>query len=812
MQGEQGYHDMSTPPHNKKNKNIEYQTMDKVNFDNSDDSDGKELLLPRESDTDPSFENPFTVEDYRSSFGFDSKIPSRERQDSKKTKIIAAVCVAVVVIVAAIGFATMDGPSKDAKPFAASDSDLPCDVEIFDISKYGVRIADPQAHYNHCVATVQCVDAHVDAIISTTSSSDLFLLRMTHVNLLDTMTSNINSLNGLLQLTSPLADMVTSTQDCNKLLQSQNQNLSQNVVYFESMQEFNTTEINAKENLTLVERYYGSTLYGFTEAQKSVLNASAQARIFEVETLLSGLQTNFSLNIARAVKNVTRFANDSMALTGLETDFVASHTDTASGTVTFTTDYPDYMPVMHGAANESLRLDLYRQFNSRAHPENEHILQAILTARLELAQLHNKTDYAEYLTENMMVKNPETIRNYLGTITNVINGSIANEFADIQTFMDQHPDNVSLDVRQPYNFGYASAEYKEDKFKVDQDEVAKYFTAESTTKGVFAVAANLFGLTMEKTTKLAVWDPSVVAYMVKNASGTVVGHAYLDLYPRANKFKHAAMFPIRRGARSQIAAAALVCNFPKDAPMGFQEVTTFFHEFGHLMHFVLGGTHQQWVPFSGMGAVSWDFVEAPSQMLEKWPMAMDVLDMFAKNDKGEVIPEATVNAIEEGNKFSRGIYTKQQIYYAMLSLELHEFNVSSQPHCSDAVNKSMCWQLSVDVAKIAAKYSPFKYDVSTHMYSSFGHLNGYGPLYYTYQWSLGIAQDMFYSKFCPRKMMNKFRAKQYTKAILQPGGKQETTDLLTAYLNRPWNETQYIRFLKKENKITCARHHTSGDH
>eukprot|EP00040_Diaphanoeca_grandis_P031616 m.189518 g.189518 ORF g.189518 m.189518 type:complete len:816 (-) comp32375_c0_seq1:385-2832(-) len=793
----------------------------KSNRKSNDDEMFLQLLPPSDGDED---ENPFTVEDYRSSFGFKSKTPSRVNGSAcTRTRVVMLGVMAVVLVAVVVGVVVSTagvsggGSAANAGEFDASAARLPCDDAVLDIQNYGANFANVASHARHCRATVSCINDHASALLNSTTTattppSHLFELRMTHYNTMDTMASNLASFNGLLQLTSPLPAMVAYAQTCDEQLMANEQLIARNTTLFDNLREFNTSELWAKANNSLIERYFAQELYSFTGALASVRNASTQNRIFALDTELSNLTSQFSLNIARDTKSVTRFANDTTALAGLETEFVVAHTNTSTGVVTFTTNYPDYIPVMHNAASERLRLEIYHAFNTRGiDGGNDALLHRIIAKRLEYAHLHNKTNYAELQTASMMTKNATTVRDYLLSINDVINGSVANELTQVQNYMDTitAATNTTLDVRMPYNFGYAAALYKEHKFKVDDDEVAKYFTTNSTREGIFIIAERLFGVTLVQAKELDVWHDSVVAYHVLNTTKHVIGHAYLDLYPRDNKYKHAAMFPMRRGVRDQLPAAALVCNFPFAEHMMFSEVTTFFHEFGHLMHFILGGQKQKWVVFSGMGNVQWDFVEAPSQMLEKWPMAMEVLSKFAKNSTGHVIPEALVTAIEAGNKMRRAIDTQQQIFYAFLSLELHEID---KPRCDHNMLNNSCFELNKDVTVITHKYSPFKVYASSRMYASFGHLTGYGPLYYTYQWSLGIAEDMYYSKFCPKKMMTKFRAMKYRQGILEPGGKKDTTEMITEYLGRPWSSDEYVKFLQGQNEITCARHHTAGDH
>ena len=204
-----------------------------------------------------------------------------------------------------------------------------------------------------------------------------------------------------------------------------------------------------------------------------------------------------------------------------------------------------------------------------------------------------------------------------------------------------------------------------------------------------------------------------------------LGRIYLDLHPREGKYKHAAQFDLVRGiAGRQLAEGVLVCNFPRGL-MEHSDVTTLFHEFGHLVHHVLAG-RGEWVRFSGV-ATEWDFVEAPSQMLEEWAWDADVLRTFARNAAGEQIPAELVAKMRRADDFGKGYNARTQMFYASMSYWFHV---------------DIPEDLTERTRELQTRYSLFPYVEGTHIQASFGHLEGYGSGYYTYMWSLVIAKDL----------------------------------------------------------------------
>ncbi|MFY9712484.1 MAG: M3 family metallopeptidase [Microbacterium sp.] len=312
------------------------------------------------------------------------------------------------------------------------------------------------------------------------------------------------------------------------------------------------------------------------------------------------------------------------------------------------------------------------------------------------------------------------------------------------------------------------------RFAVAAQEVRSYFDYESVLVGVLDVTARLFEVSYELVA-VQTWHEDVRSYDVVRA-GNRIGRIHLDMHPREGKFNHAACFHIASGILGRVLPeAALVCNFPRGL-MEHRQVQTFFHEFGHLVHEILAG-RQEWAAFAGI-ATEWDFVEAPSQMLEEWVWDAEVLRTFARNADGEPIPVALVDRMREADAFGRALLVRTQLGHAQVSYHLH-------------VNRP------ADIATLTAHW----YDVSTpvaclegaHSYASFGHLTAYGASYYTYQWSLVIARDLL-SGFSGG-LMDAASAARYRREVLEPGGSRAAADLVASFLGRPFNVDAYREWL-----------------
>jgi thimet oligopeptidase len=271
------------------------------------------------------------------------------------------------------------------------------------------------------------------------------------------------------------------------------------------------------------------------------------------------------------------------------------------------------------------------------------------------------------------------------------------------------------------------------------------------------------------------------------ARGDKLGRIYLDMHPREGKYKHAAQFPLKDGVRGvQLPEGVLVCNFPDPgqgggpALMEHDDVVTMFHEFGHLMHHVLGG-HQRWISQSGV-ATEWDFVEAPSQMFEEWAWSTTTLQRFARHHAtGEVIPAELVEKMRRADKFGLGTATVQQIFYAAISLGFH----LADPERLDQL---------AEIQRLQKHYTPFRYVPGTKFHASFGHLVGYSAMYYTYQWSLVIAKDLL-TPFAQHGLMATAITRAYRDKVLVPGGSRDAAELVRDFLGRPYDFVAFEHYL-----------------
>ena len=513
------------------------------------------------------------------------------------------------------------------------------------------------------------------------------------------------------------------------------------------------------------------------------LDAPGKARLRQLNEELSLAMQEFQGNIAGSTLSIEV---DPKSLDGLPESYVAKHPKGANGKVRLTTDYPDFFPFMQFAKDRAAALELYTKFDNRAADKNVAVLDKILRLRREKAKLLGYATWADFVLEMRMAKNPATVATFLDDLKKHLAPIVKTEMAELEAA------HVKLGGKKgesipPSDRLYLEEVVRKAKYGVDAKEVSEYFEVERVRQGLLDITGQLFGIKYREVPAKA-WHADVRTYEVLDGDKTI-GRFSMDLHPREGKYKHAAVFSIRDTRKMDdgsrlMPIAAIVCNFPKtsgETPglMTHQEVSTFFHEFGHVLHHLLSTAELS--SFAGTN-VSRDFVEAPSQMLEEWTWSKPVLDRFAKHWKtGKPMPAGLFDKMTKGRAFGRAITTQRQLFLASLDQAYH---ATSEPAGDTTATVKDVW----------SKTMPFRYVEGTHFQATFGHLMEYDAGYYGYQWALAIARDL-YSRFEKEGLMTPATALDYRAKVLAPGSSDDEGKLVEAFLGRPFSRDPYKRFL-----------------
>ncbi len=586
--------------------------------------------------------------------------------------------------------------------------------------------------------------------------------------------SNAAALASLLEEVHPDAAVRDAARTCEAEVSRLSTSLLLDKVMYETL-----AGVDVKAADAATQRFAMTTLRDYRRAGVA-LDDAGRARIQAIADELTTLGQTFSKAIAEDTRSIV--VTDPKRLAGLPADWIADHKPDAKGAVTITTDYPDYIPFITYAEDDALRKELYIAFRSRGDAHNEATLQRVLTLRAEEAKLLGFPNWAAYQSDDKMLRGDKAAAAFIERITRLARARGKRDYAQLLAQLEKHDPKAR--AVGDWQKAYLENQIKREQYAVDETEVRKYFPYDQTLAGLLAITAEMYDIQYQRVTDAQdpkPWHPDVEVYDVVRGT-TKLGRIYLDMHPRADKYKHAAQFSIQSGvAGKQLPEGALVCNLPTGSQlMDHGDAVTMFHEFGHLMHHVLGG-QQHWIAQSGV-ATEQDFVEAPSQMFEEWGWSYETLSRFAKQPgTGTVISKPLVDAMRRADKFGIGTDTLQQMFYAAIALEFHR----TDPAKLD--------QLAT-VKRLQAKYTPFAYVDGTKFHTSFGHLIGYSSMYYTYMWSLVIAKDLL-TPFQKQGLMNPAVTHRYRDAILAAGGTKPAADLVADFLGRKYDFKAFERYL-----------------
>ena len=512
------------------------------------------------------------------------------------------------------------------------------------------------------------------------------------------------------------------------------------------------------------------------------LSAEDRAELERLRTRLVELEVAFQRNLNEYQDgiDVTR-----EQLAGLPEEYVARlrHGE-REGTFRVSLDYPELNPFLEQAQDRALRQELFSKHWRRAVDANRPLLDEALDIRRRIAALFGVPTWAHFAMEVKMARRPERVRAMYDELLPPVEARIRNELDVMAERLraDGHDGPIT-----GWDWRYYDELLRRTEFGVDQNRVSEYFELDPVMEGMFAITGEVLGVEYRQVGESRAWHEAVRLYeIVDRASGRTVAHFYADLFPRDGKFGHAAAFPLvlgRRGADGEYVTpvSAIVANFTppsgdRPALLMHSEVETLFHEFGHILHMSL--TTAEFPRFAG-AETEWDFVEAPSQIMEHWTWDASVLDRFARHhETGEPMPPELLDQMVRARWLNVGVKIGIQAFYGTIDLALH-----AEP---DAPDLEAALRRSYAVTGMP-------YPDGTFMLTGFGHLmGGYDAGYYGYLWAEVIGDDMF-GRFAREGVLSPAVGAEYRREILEPGGSRDADDLVRAFLGREPSNEEFLR-------------------
>ncbi|MCW0482930.1 M3 family metallopeptidase [Gaoshiqia sediminis] len=496
------------------------------------------------------------------------------------------------------------------------------------------------------------------------------------------------------------------------------------------------------EQMRVVEKYYQDFVRNGAN-----LSDEDQAKLRELNQELSKLSLQFSENLlAETNKNFQLVVDNEADLKGLPEGVISAAADEAKksgldGKWVFTLQKPSLIPFLQYAENRDLREKIYRGYFMRGDNNNEfdnkEIISKMVELRDEKARLLGFENHAAYVIDVNMAKTPENVYDFLYKLWKPALDVAKKERAEMQSIIKNEGNNFEL---ASWDWWYYAEKLRKQKYDLDEEETKPYFSLDNVREGIFYVSNQLYGIQFERRTDIPVYHPEVEAWEVKEADGSHVGVLYMDFHPRDGKrvgawntgFRDQAY---KDGQKVQYPITSIVCNFTRpsgDLPalLTFDEVTTFFHEFGHALHGLFtDGPYQRTA-----GRVPRDFVELPSQIMENWAAEPEVLKVYAKHYKtGEVIPEALVQKIVNSGHFNQGFATVEYLAASVLDMDWHTQEFSGDVNAFEKTSMERIGLIDEIIPRYRSTYF-------SHIFSG-----GYSAGYYVYIWAAVLDTDAFHA-------------------------------------------------------------------
>ncbi len=540
-----------------------------------------------------------------------------------------------------------------------------------------------------------------------------------------------------------------------------------------------------QEQLSVVEE-----IYKMFERGGANLDDAGKARIREIDERLSMLTLQFGNNLLAETNGYELVIEDEADLAGLPASVRSAAAEAAEragypGKWLFTLQKPSWIPFLQYAENRELREELYRAMFMRSNRGNEYdnkaIIGEIMDLRIERANLLGYETHADFMLAERMAKKPENVYDLLMQIWEPALQKAKEEAEMMQAMIAGEGGGFKL---ESWDWWYYAEKIRKSAYDLDEEELRSYFSLETVKTGLFDVVNQLYGLTFEIREDLPAYHEEVVAYEVKERDGSHLGILYMDFHPRPGKRGGAWSTSIRQAHTADgeriTPVHLIVMNFTRPtggrpALLSFDEVLTFFHEFGHALHSML--TRCDYLTTSG-SSVARDFVELPSQIMENWAAHPDVLKTYAVHfETGEAIPEELLKKMEAAGKFNQGFTTVEYVAASILDMDYHTLRDAGNLDVNRFEETSMN-----RIGLIDAIIPRYKSTYFQHIFSG-----GYSAGYYSYIWAEVLDKDAF-NAFLETSLFDQTVATSFRENILEKGGSDDEM-------------TMYIRFRGTEPTI-----------
>lgn len=533
------------------------------------------------------------------------------------------------------------------------------------------------------------------------------------------------------------------------------------------------------EQMRLLEEMYK----GFVRSGAD-LSEEQKAELKKINEEISALQLQFGQNLLAETGSYKLVIDNDSSLAGLSESMRASalkrgeKDSVNTGKWVFGLDNPSIMPFLQQSENRELRRDILTAYLNRCNNNNEfdnkEVIKKLIDLRLKRAKLLGYENFAQYQLADRMAKTPEAVYNLLNQLWTPSLAAAKRELADMSQIAAEEGLTGQLEASD-WRFYFEKAMAK--KFDLSDSQLRPYFKLENVRDGIFYVANQLYGITFTQLQNVPVPHAEATVYECKDADGSHLGILYMDMFARPGAKRGGAWCS---GFRSQTykngervaPLVNIVGNFTRpngDEPalLSTDETETFFHEFGHALASLLKDVH-----YYGVGGMTRDFVELPSQIMEHWAFEPQVLKMYAKHyQTGEVIPQTLIDKIVNAGKYGQGFATTEYLAASLLDMDYHIIKEMPANLDVNAFEAKVLGDRGL-VSQIPPRYR------STYFSHTFG--GGYTAGYYSYIWAEVLDSDAYQAFVETGDIFNKEVAAKFRKEVLARAGQDEA---MTLYVN-----------------------------
>lgn len=545
---------------------------------------------------------------------------------------------------------------------------------------------------------------------------------------------------------------------------------------------------DAKAQTGAKKRYLEKTIADF-KRHGADLDDAGKARLEAITRELAELTAKFGQNVLDSTAGFELYVGDEARLSGLPDSAKEAAKESAAqkgkGGFRFTLQAPSVIPVLTYLDDAGVREQIWRAYNQRAAQapfENQALTLRILELRKEEARLLGFANFADFVLEDRMAKNGAAAVAFIDDLTRRTRPAFEKENQELLAFR-RELEGPTAPALRPWDVGYYAEKLRQARYEFDEEELRPYFALDAVMGGLFSTAERLYGIKIRSNDRMSTWHKDVRCYDVLEENGERLGSFYADVFPREEKrggaWMNGLVSGVLRAGRVAPHLGLICANVTppvgdKPALLTHDEVSTLFHEFGHLLHHLLSRVEVR--SLAGTN-VAWDFVELPSQIMENWCWERAALDLFAHHyQTGAPIPEPLFQKMTAARTFRAANQMMRQLGFANLDLWLHtQYEPGRDGDLITAAKAKM------------QPYAPATFPEGYAFLMSFTHLFssavGYAAGYYSYKWAEVLDADAF-TRFQERGVFDLSTGRAFRESVLASGDGADPMVLFERFMGR----------------------------